>query len=75
MSLFYFGHISNFKKEEFYSKIVSIKDDKHFDKEITNQIYEISLIAKSKEFYYNRLTKLLFPTVLMLVSLMILVYV
>ncbi len=70
VSLFYFGHIANLEKDEFIARVNSAKEQ-DFDYEIANQVYEISKIAKKKEYNYNKLAYLLFVTVMLLVVLVL----
>lgn len=70
-SIIYFDHISKRSKTEFLSYFNQISDDDFgeiIEKELIQQVYEISCIMKSKSEKFNEVLKFLFISVFLLLT-------
>lgn len=64
-SLYYFGHIANLDKNSIKNEISSL-DQKRMEKEVGDQLFEVSKILNRKNKYCALLIKLLFISLLIL---------
>jgi len=70
-SLFYYSHIAEMEKEDFLKEVLK-KNEAEYDKEVAEQVYEVSKIAEKKESYYSLLAIMLFYTFIFMMTMLLL---